>query len=336
KSSYRQPPQFMRRDLGSGKETRIRFRAVSADDQFSYRNQQIVYSAYEPDLRWGWRDYSVIRLLNLRSGKDIRITRKTKYFSPDISPDGKSVVAVAYPESGRCSLDLLNSKSGEMLFSLPNKENYYYTFPKFFTDQQLVSAVRNQQGEMCLMLIDIPSGKQTILVPWSMHPIGFLSVQNGDIYFTRTENGMDKGFRIRSGKIFAMLPQPATGTYQISAGFGKLAWSVFTAAGFHLNHAENDSLFSDGALQFIKDEPLSGNGVHSLGDSPFQIPDSIPDAKYPVKPYSATTNIFHLHSWRPFINDPDYSFSLVGENVLNTFESEIYVGYNRNEKYKKI
>jgi len=336
KSSYRQPPQFMRRDLGSGKETRIRFRAVSADDQFSYRNQQIVYSAYEPDLRWGWRDYSVIRLLNLRSGKDIRITRKTKYFSPDISPDGKSVVAVAYPESGRCSLDLLNSKSGEMLFSLPNNENYYFTFPKFFTDQQLVSAVRNQQGEMCLMLIDIPSGKQTILVPWSMHPIGFLSVQNGDIYFTRTENGMDKGFRIRSGKIFAMLPQPATGTYQISAGFGKLAWSVFTAAGFHLNHAENDSLFSDGALQFIKDEPLSGNGVHSLGDSPFQIPDSIPDAKYPVKPYSATTNIFHLHSWRPFINDPDYSFSLVGENVLNTFESEIYVGYNRNEKYKKI
>jgi hypothetical protein len=336
RSSYRQPPQFIRRDLGSGEETRIRFRAVSSDDQFSYRNQQLVYSAYEPDLRWGWRDYSVIRILNLQSGKDIRITRRTKYFSPDISPDGRLLVAVNYPESGDCSLDLLNSASGTLMARLPNKENYYFTFPKFFTDKQLVSAVRNKEGEMCLMLIDIPSGKQTLLVPWSMHPIGFPSVRNGDIYFTRTENGSDRGFRIRSGKIFAMLPQPVTGTYQINAGPGKLAWSVFTAAGFHLNYAEDDSLFSDDPLLFDKNEKLSNRGVGSLADASFRITDTVPHPDYPVTRYSAAAHIFHLHSWRPFINDPDYSFSLVGENVLNTFESEIYAGYNRNEEYKSI
>jgi hypothetical protein len=39
--------------------------------------------------RWGWRDYSVIRIINLNTRKDTCLIGKTKYFSPDISPDGK-------------------------------------------------------------------------------------------------------------------------------------------------------------------------------------------------------------------------------------------------------
>jgi hypothetical protein len=335
KSSYRKPPQFVRRDIISQKETRIGFRAVSTDNQFSYRDGQLVYSALEPDLRWGWRDYAVIHLLNLQTGKDIRIGRKTKYFSPDISPDGQSIVAVAYPGSGQCFLDLLSSKSGELLYRLPNKEGYYFTYPKFFSGGQLVSAVRNHRGEMCLMMIDIPSGRQTLLVPWSMHPIGFPSVRNGEIYFTRTESGVDRGFRIRSGEIFAMNARPLTGAYQISAGYGHLAWSVFTAAGYHLNLARQELSFSSDPLHFDAGDSLSQHGLSSLSNPPFQIPDSIPDLKYPETLYSSATGIFHFHSWRPFINDPDYRFSLVGENVLNSFESEIYVGYNRNEQYKR-
>jgi hypothetical protein len=54
-----------------------------------------------------------------------------------------------------------------------------------------------------------------------------------------------------------------------------------------------------------------------------------------MKPYSAVTHIFNFHSWRPYINDPDYTLALLGQNVLNTFQSEIYIGYNSNEQYKK-
>ncbi|HEY4156067.1 MAG TPA: hypothetical protein VGM24_11585, partial [Puia sp.] len=143
KSSYRLPPQFVEMDLKSKKEKRIRFRAVSSDDQFSYRNGQIVYAAYEPDLRWGWRDFSVIRLLNLKTGRDIRISNRTKYFSPDLSPDGKFIAAVAYSESANCFLDILDSRSGKLIYRLPNPGNLYFTYPKFFSGQELVSAVRN-------------------------------------------------------------------------------------------------------------------------------------------------------------------------------------------------
>ncbi len=46
------------------------------------------------------------------------------------------------------------------------------------------------------------------------------------------------------------------------------------------------------------------------------------------------THIFNFHSWRPYINDPVYTLALLGQNVLNTFQSEIYIGYNSNEQYK--
>ena len=336
RSSYRRPPRYMQLDLRTQKEGPIKYRAVSNDDQFSYRNGQIVYSAYEPDLRWGWRDYSVIRILDLHTGKDIRITSKSKYFSPDISPDGKWIAVVEYTELAQVFLDILDSKSGKIIFRLPNPEGLYYTYPKFYSGQQLLTAVRNIHGEMCLMFIDIPSGKESPLFPWSMHPIGFPSISNNDIYFTRTEEGSDRGFRIHSGKIYAMQQQPVTGAYEISSGVGNWAWSSFTAVGYHLNVSSDPFLFGNTAAHFNDNEPLSTHHIFSLDHPPFQIPDTIPSIHYPVNSYAATTHIFHFHSWRPYVNDPDYTFALDGENVLNSFESEIYVGYNRNEQYKKI
>ena len=336
KSTYRRPPQFVERNINTQKENRIRYRAVASDDQFSYHQGQIVYSAYEPDLRWGWRDYSVIRVLDLNTGKDLRLTRKTKYFSPDISPDGHWIAAVAYLESAHAFLDILDSKSGKIIFRLPNPDNLFFTYPKFFSQRKLVSAVRNSRGEMGLMMIDIPSGKQTLLSPWSMHPVGFISVRDSDIYFTRTDTAVDRGFRIRSGEIYPALQQPVTGMYQLNAGFGKCAWTSFTAVGYHLNiSADTASFFSGDPIQ-RDDGPLQTHRIFSLDHPPFRIPDTIPAMNFPVKPYVSTTDIFHFHSWRPYINDPDYSFSLVGENVLNTFQSEIYIGYNRNEQYKKL
>ncbi|HVY74817.1 MAG TPA: hypothetical protein VG890_08315, partial [Puia sp.] len=335
RSSYRRPPVFVERSLSDQQEKKIGFRAVSLDDQFSYRNGKIIYSAYEPDLRWGWRDYSVIRILDLHTRKDIRLTSRTKYFSPDISPDDSMVVAVDYSSSAHCFLDILDAHSGRRLYRLPNPENLFFTYPKFYGEGQLISAVRNGRGEMCLMSIAIPSGKQELLLSWSMAPIGFVSVSSGNIYFTRTTNGRDRGFVLKNGNAYALDTSPLTGAYQLAARFGKLAWTNFTAAGYHLNLADS-SLFSTDPYRFDDLQSLPDHRVLSLNHPPVQLPDSISAPPYAVKRYPNTEGLFHFHSWRPYIDDPDYSFALVSENMLNTFQSQVYIGYNRNEQYKSV
>ncbi len=333
-SSYRLPPDFVLQHTGTEKLIRIKFQAVVLDQTFTYRNRKIVYTAYEPDLRWGWRDYSVLRIIDLDTKKDTRLRGKTKYFSPDISPDGKSLVAVNMSTTGKSTLDILDIQSGKILRQIPNPDMLIYTYPKFFSDGQLVTAVRNKKGQMGLMQVDILSGNQQLLVGWSMEPLGFISVENNRIYFTRTFNEHDQGFCWHEGQIYEMNDEASAGNYQLSGGYGKLTWNSFTSAGYHVQTTNAKKAFRNVPEIFPALDTSEKHRVYALNNPPFQIPHPIPDSVFPVKPYNSFTRLFNFYSWRPYVNDPNYTLSLLGENVLNTFQSEIFVGVNRNEQSK--
>jgi membrane-anchored glycerophosphoryl diester phosphodiesterase (GDPDase) len=40
---------------------------------FSYNNGKIIYAAFESDTRWGNRNYSVIKMLDLNSGEEKKL-----------------------------------------------------------------------------------------------------------------------------------------------------------------------------------------------------------------------------------------------------------------------
>jgi hypothetical protein len=335
-SSYRLPPEFVIQEATSQHLTRIKFQALSIDDAFSYRNHKIVYAAYEPDLRWGWLDYSVLRVLDMDSKKDVRITHKTKYFSPDISPDGESIVAVNLDPLGKSFLVILDLHTGKLLKRLPNPDHLVYTYPKYYHAGQLVAAVRNEKAQMCLMLIDLVSGNQQVLVDWSMDVLGYISVAENQIFFTRTSAGEDRGFCWKDGQVFRLQADASTGSYQLSAGYGHLVWNGFSCAGYRLQVTGIQNAFSRTPQIFSPLDSSEKHKIYDLDHPPFQVPFPIPDTVFPVKKYPALSNPFNFHSWRPYFNDPDYTLSLLGQNVLNSFQSEIFVGYNSNEQYKKL
>jgi hypothetical protein len=333
-SSYQLPPEFVLQQTGNAKLKRLKFQAVAIDETFAYRNRKIAYTAYEPDLRWGWRDYSIIRIINLDTKKDIRLKGKTKYFAPDISPDGQTVVAVNMAISGKSTLDILNIQSGKLIWQIPNPDQLVYTYPKFFTAGQLVAAVRNKKGQMALMQIEIPSGNQQLLVEWSMEPLGYISVDDNRIYFTRTFGEQDQGFCLRDGQIYQMITDASAGNYQLAGANGRLTWSSFTSAGYRLQVSNEKNIFNKEPEIFPKLDTSEKHNVFALDHPSFQIPFPIPDTTFQSNPYSSFTHIFNFHSWRPYINDPNFTLALLGQNVLNTFQSEIFVGYNRNEDSK--
>ena len=334
-STYRQPAAFVIQGKGDIKPTRLCYRAYSLDDAFSYRNGLLVYTAFEPDLRWGWRDYSVIRLVDLHKKNDIRITSKTKYFSPDISPNGQSIVAVDLSPDGKSFLDILDLHSGKLIKRLPNPERLVYTYPKFFSTGQIVAAVRNEKGQMSLMQIDSRNGDQQLLTDWSMDVLGYLSVEDNKVYFTRTYQGVDQGFCFREGRIYSLTANAQSGNYQLAGAFGKLTWNSVTSAGYHIQISPEKNLFSSLPVTFAQTDSSEKHNIYALDLPPFQIPYPIPETIFPVKDYPSFSHLFNIHSWRPFFNDPDYTISLLSQNILNNFQSEVFIGYNSNEQYKK-
>ncbi len=339
KTTYKKIPAFTIRNLRDGTEKKIATKAVSLNSYFSYRNDKIVYAAYEPDLRWGWRDYGVIRLLDINTGEDKKITSRTKYFSPDISKDGKHIVAVQQDVNGIATLHILNGETGAIEKSIPNKDSLFYTYPKFYDVNQVAVAVRNPKGEMSLCLINVNNGLATYLTPFSMNVIGFLSVKKDTIYFGASHNKLDNLFAITKNHLYKLeLPNESasTGGYQLQSSKGKYVWTTFTAVGYKMFVAKNNDSYLKEISADELTQPLITQDIHSLEHANADLLDSTTVNNYDISPYSESFHLFNFHSWRPYITDPDYMLSLESENILNTFQSDVYVDYNRNERYKQI
>ena len=338
KSSYHQVPEFVVRT--QGKDYRLRIRDNSIDNQFSYGNGKIVYSSYQPDARWGYRDYSNICILDVTTGKEYTLTKHSKYFSPDISSDGKKVIAVDETTGIKCYLDVIDASSGKVIRAVPNPHNLFYTYPKFYHDSEIISAVRDTIGKMSLALIDINTGAANYLTPFSYNIIGFPYIKDDTVYFSYSYQKNDELFaytfsdkklwKVSSGQ------QHSIGKYQPSVNAKNIIWSAFTSAG----HRLEEVLKRDVNFQELKPEYLDKNtssfGLTSLQKTNSNLLYSVPKDSFAISKYSKGFNLFNFHSLEPMVDDPQYSLALLGENVLNTFQSQLTLTYDRAEKFKKV
>jgi len=331
KNSFRSIPAFYRIYPGN-REQKIAVKDISQDDHYGYNNGKIVYAAYQPDVRWGFREFTTIQLLDIASGKQTTVTAHAKYLSPDISHDGQHILAVAVDDQVRTKLVLLNT-SGEVQDSVLNPD-VFFSQPKFAAnDKQFYVVARNEAGEMAILKY----GKTPeTLVPFANHLIGELTVQGDTLLYTQSWQGRDEIWGLIDGKQQSgpfRLASFTTGLYQaMLQSDGKLVSSAFTADGYRL-----------AGFQPAWQKP-SGKGELTdlyVGDklylpSDHSLLSGLPSHNYVTSRYRKSFKLLNFHSWRPFYEDPEFSFTIYGQNVLNTLQSELAYTYNQNEGSKKI
>lgn len=335
KTAYNKRPAFFIRDKEGVHSVRVR--DISVDQQFSYRNGKIVYASYETDPRWSWRDYSVIRLLDIHTGRQKTITRKTKYFTPDISASGGQIAAVQVATDGKSELHILETATGKVKSRISSPDISLFTDPKFLSEDSLVCAVRLREGKMALALADLSTGSIVRLTPPSFNVVGYPSISNHIIYFTASYGGNDDVFAIKPADpaIYRITNGPL-GNYFVHAGHGKLTWSSFTAEGYQLQQADEKNITWTPVPAALTESIQLPHPVSHAGDvAPF-LSGNLPLRYFASSSYSAGTNLLNFHSWRPYYEDPIFTFSLYGENVLNTLQTEIYYLYNQNEKTSAV
>ncbi|HMP93055.1 MAG TPA: hypothetical protein PKD90_09315, partial [Phnomibacter sp.] len=123
----------------------------------------------------------------------------------------------------------------------------------------------------------------------------------------------------------SLLAQEPTGIYQACIANGQLVGSVFTAAGYRLagySLAAKPSLPQGSWSQFYTPTTLSSTQPIQITGTP----------TYTSTRFRKTTGFFNLHSWRPELSDPAYTFTFLGNNILNTTQTEAYYTWNRNER----
>lgn len=331
KSSYRQRPAFYIKDAKG--EHKLRVKDISLDEQFSYRSGKIVYAAYETDPRWGWKDYSVIKILDLVSRQQRTLMRKTKYFTPDISPNGTKIAAVQVLPGGKSELHILDVNDGKLIRSIHSIEIGLFTDPKFIDDSSLVTAVRLRDGRMTLALVDLALGSLERLTLPSYGLIGYPSVSNGIVYFTGSFSGNDElyALRLNDRKVF-QLSRTALGNYFVNASDDKLVWSEFTSEGYQLDKVNSKEADWLEVNELAITEPRLTFPVAHSDELHDILLNGVPDRNFTISKYRQGAHLFYFHSWRPYFEDPDFTYSIYSDNILNTLSTELFYHYNRDDK----
>lgn len=313
----------------NGEEKRIRTADVRIDPAFSYRQGKLAFTSYMPDARWGWRNYSDIVLFDIASQTQKRLTHKGKYFAPDISHDGKYIAAVFVDPSGKQSIQILNAETGEIMhdFSMPNE---VYSYPKFSKDdQQVFALVRQSNGWMGIQQMDLKTRQKTYVLEPAKQALSFLYLNDDKLYFTAAFQDRDRLMIYDLGR--SSLHETYTRAAGVQQGIPIQDSIVFTG----LSAWGNRLYKSAHHLREIPRSIWQQNTIASLGESAPLTLDTIKVFSFPERSYRATTRLFNFHSWRPYYDQPDWSFTVYGQNILNTFQTEAFVSYNENEGFTK-
>lgn len=335
KKSLKKNPAFYLVDP-NGAEKKIANRGISFEDYYSYKNDQIVYAAYQPDIRWGNTAYHSIQVLNLNNGETHQVVTHTKLYAPDISMNGKLITAIEMDPVKGASLALLDS-SGKLLQNF-HKDGWMLASPKFASnDQALFFTARNDLGEMSLLKKSLDSSAlPKTLIPFSNQLIGYLNVQGDTLLYTLSNNGRDEIWAlVESGGSSTnyRMATFATGLYQavLTKNGTTLIGSAFTADGYRL--ASFTPKWQMNATRVgLKD--LYVPEIYSASEEAFL--KTVQTNHLVAQKYGAAKGLIKLHSWRPLYSDPEYSFSIYSDNILNTFHSELAYTYNQNEGSHKL
>ncbi|HEU4555028.1 MAG TPA: hypothetical protein VFS25_19410 [Chitinophaga sp.] len=329
KSDYKHIPGFYLVD-STGHEHLLTRPGISFDDFFTYNNGRLVWTEARYHPRWIWEDYSVIKMYDRNNGHSYTITHRTKYFSPDITADGATIVAAFTTPQLQYGLHLLDARTGKVKQVLPNPQNWYYTFPRFTANGQfIISPVRNRLGQMALVQQSVGNGETTLLTPFSYNVIGAPVVAGDTLYFTGSWKDVNNLYALTlSGKQLYQVTDRPNSVLQGAVSGQQVAFSEFTASGYQLYAAPLQTsawrpvdTSVDAHSAWLKPQLKEGGNILS----------TVPHKDYTVTKYPQLTHPFNLHSWVPTFDDPDYSLTLYGNNILNTTSTAIGYTYNRNE-----
>ena len=194
---------------------------------------------------------------------------------------------------------------------------------------------------MALVLIDPSGGSTDYLTPFSFNIIAFPFIHHDTVYFSASQNKKDKvfAFDINKRVLYELgLANTADGLgqYHPSVSGNKIIWTTFTANGYRLQQATTGSdqwkVISPDQLKSLPDD----YEVTSLKKTNANLLASVINKPLQVKKYAKLSGPVNFHSIIPGVDDPEYSITLVGNNILNTIQTLAAFTYDRSEKWKRF
>lgn len=324
------------------KEIQLVKTGIQLTPHFDINTEYIVWDELRKDPRFNKRTYSVINLMNLKTGRIQSLTKQSRYYSPVFSPTGESIACIEVDLSNTSYLTLISLKNGSVIKRIKTEGAEQLQHPAFNPAGDKIIAIRLSEIGTALCEIDLNTDKISNLTPWGSQQYERPQYLPGmDIMVKANFNGIDNIYRIdrRSGTK-QLLTKAAFGAFNpfYDPATKQLFFNNYQYNGYKISQTSIDSTFE------IKPEADYFSNYYSNAiqkDSIFDIASSVPDSNqnYTITPYKGLGRTFNFHSlslsssnFESFDNFKPGIFWL-SNNILNT--TQIALGYEYDTDIRK-
>jgi hypothetical protein len=333
-SSFQKLPAIVCMDLHGTVHPLVR-PGIVVDDYFTANRDAIVWAGYRNDPRWGWKDYGVIMRYDQEHHQIKKITHRTRLFSPALSPDGRRIVAVSVDANQLAQLNIFRTNDGALIDTFMNPYHGMMAYPRFSADGKMIYCIaQDSRGRSAILALDLAGRETRIITPFTYHPIQQFCQSGSWIFFSGSFAHIQQIYAVSlKHPTIYQVTHAATGCYSpaVSPDGHWLVYSQFTLKGNRLMKLALDTTQwspVDSMQLFATDNPYVPKALQAERANVLQ---QTPHRYFTITNYPKSFQLIHIHSWEPILDNPDYGFQILSDNILNTFSSALFYQYNRNE-----
>jgi len=303
---------------------------------------KIVWSENIPDPRWGNSSYSDIKIFDLTTSSETRLTNKNRYFSPAISYDGEKIVTVEINKENDASLVILDTQYGRTIQKIEIPGGLTPLMPTWSeSDGHIFLTVLSGKGKSIREVDPETQIWKTWVTP------GFDDIKNivpldDFILFHATYSGIDNIYALNKNSMeLYQVTSSKFGAFDVSVSPDKsqIVFSDYTSTGYNLGKMVFDVDRFQKTLPFKNREETKVNKQKKFVFNQ----DSIPDTEYEITSYKKGLHLLNFHSWMPFYFDLDNfeltnptitpGFTLFSQDILSTAITTLGYEYKDNRHY---
>lgn len=321
-------PQFVVTD---GVKEKILFYPGPLYHEYPYkiRAGRFAFAEGELDPRWGYRDYSRIRVWDLKKEKFIADFRQTKGRLAVLDFTGEFVLYVNWKENQQQQI-IVRNLAGKEVYRLNYPKERVITSIDWLSHNEVVMVVKDASNLKEVVKLSLVSQDESLLLPQSTTNLGFITTHEGKILVESPTSGIDNIFQINDGTL-VQLTSSRFGAYAPAISGETLVYNDYSSYGMNIvtkNLPWQDKQESSGSFVPFYETFAAHEGQGKMDKDFFNQP------KYPVKDYSQVENAINLHSWVLLAPPLSTAVSVMGisRDIMNKFSLGVGASYDLNEQ----
>jgi hypothetical protein len=338
KTSMKKTPSFVLINPEERTEKRIHYPGPMYPYIISHARGRIVWVEYQPDPRWENRNYSVIKILDIKTGSTRRLSARSRYFAASLSPDGAVIAAVENSVENRNSLLLIDAESGAIITSSESPQNAALQRPQWEQGGSEITIISLTEEGEGILSYSVKEHTWRTLIENGNDDLQSSLLRNDSLFYISSHSGTDNIYLKAPGKDDILITQSKYGINDLSPDETRLLFSNYSSAGYdicitRLNEISEIQDNVDESPSFL----INRFEKKTVGEAAKDLSD------YSPVPFRKHRHLFRFHSWMPFYADIEEvrddpasvrpGITLLSQNHLSTLTTAIGYEYTDNKEH---